>query len=99
MAKTIASLSDEVNALDRRVFGVEKEVETIKDMSRALQESLTKIAEELQAISTDIAVIKDKQKKDTNKSFQDFVMDLGIFLIKAGILGGLAAYIINKGGF
>lgn len=102
MAKTIASVSEDVNALEKRVMITEHRVNTLENIIAETNESLVKIADKLSCISEDLAVIKEKEKVEVQPktvSFQDFVTDLGLYLIKLAILSGLAIYILNKGGF
>lgn len=100
MANTVASVSKEVDALDKRVSLAEQRLVTIENIISDTNDSLVSIADKLSSISEDLAVIKDREKnKSKDKSFQEFASDLGMYLIKIAILGGLAYYVITKGGF
>lgn len=94
MAKTIASVSSEVSALDTRIALAEQRIDSLERIISDTNDSLTKIADRLSSISEDLAVIKDKEN---NKSFQGFMMDLGTYIIKIAVLGGIAYYILKGG--
>lgn len=103
LATRVKGLEDQVHELETNNKLITQRQENLEKTLEGIQDTLSKISGDINNISTTIAVMASKKEENPNvkdnNTFQKFLIDIGTYLIKAGILGGLAAYIFNKGGF